>query len=440
MVKNKSTAIAFEMQKKNFYSIIPLVATIDEDKDLDELDVLLLDNIEAKELKLLLKKYTRIIVAFSFRTAQLENIYQKMKIIHSSLKHKDLERITFITGGSHPSGDPFTTLKIGFDFVFIGEAEFSLPFFLKQYMMNDDIYSTPGIAFFDESYLDFTSTSKPSEINLDDYPSISRKRGLYSPLEISRGCAFGCTFCQVPTLFQHKVRHRSPEIIIDTAKWMVQQNLTDIRFITPNSFGYMSSKPREVNKESILYLLKSLKTIPGIRNVFFGTFPGEVRPETVSQELVQEIKKYASNNRISIGLQSGSNEVLRKIRRGHTVEEGVKAIDILIKTGFNPVVDIIIGMPGSTEQDELKTIDLIENLTKKGATIRAHVFMPLPGTALEQTKYIPVSQKVRKRLGSLSSSGKIEGNWSEQERYAKEACETIEKITKLPPLRKVNNL
>ena len=439
MARNTKTAIVFEMQKKNFYSIIPLVATIDEDKDLDDLDVLLLEDITAEEAKLLLKRYTKIIIALSFRTAQLENIYQKMKLLHSSLKNEDLGRITFIAGGSHPSGDPYTTLKIGFDFVFIGEAEFSLPFFLKQYMSEGDIYSSPGIAFFNENYIDFTSTSKPPEINLDDYPFISKERGLYSPLEISRGCSFGCTFCQVPTLFQQRVRHRSPEIIIDTAKWMVQQNLTDIRFITPNSFGYMSAKPRDVNKESILYLLKSLKAIPGIRNVFFGTFPGEVRPETVSEELVKEIKKYVSNKRISIGLQSGSNEVLRRIRRGHTVEEGVEAIEILIKSGFNPVIDIIIGIPGSTEQDELKTLDLIEDLTGKGATIRAHVFMPLPGTALEKMKYIPVSQEVRKKLGSLSSSGKIEGNWSEQERYAKEAWDMIEKISNLPALRITKN-
>jgi len=436
MAENKSIAIVFEMQKKNFYSIIPLVATLDEDEDLKELSVLLLDNIGAKEIKLLLKKYTHLIVAFSFRTAQLENTYYKMKLIYSSLKYADLERVTFIAGGSHPSGDPYTTLKIGFDFVFIGEAEFSLPSFLKKFFMKDDLYSTLGIAFLDESYLDFISTSKPPEINLDDYPFISRKRGLYSPLEISRGCAFGCTFCQVPTLFQHKVRHRSPDIIINTVEWMVQQNLTDIRFITPNSFGYMASKPREVNKKSILYLLKSLKAIPGIRDVYFGTFPGEVRPETVSEDLAQEIKKYVSNNRVSVGLQSGSNKVLQKIRRGHSVEEGIKAIDILIKAGFIPVVDIIIGIPGSTEQDELKTIDLINTLTKKGSIIRAHVFMPLPGTALEKTKYIPVSQKVRTELGSLSSSGKIEGNWSEQERYAKDAWEIIEEISKLPPISK----
>ena len=439
MLNNETTAIAFDFQKKNFYSITPLIATLDEDKSLVDLDVLLLEHIDPKEIKILLEKYNRLVVAFSFRTAQLEKIYQKMKLLHSSLKQEDLDRVTFIAGGSHPSGDPNTTLKIGFDFVFIGEAEFSLPFFLKQYMERNDVYSTPGIAFLDESNLGFTSTSKPPEIDLDDYPFISRKRGLYSPLEISRGCAFGCTFCQVPTLFQHRVRHRSPEIIIDTAKWMVQHNLTDIRFITPNSFGYMSTKPREVNKEMILYLLRSLKSIPKIRDVYFGTFPGEVRPETVSEDLVNEIKKYISNNRISIGLQSGSNDVLRRIRRGHTVEEGVEAINILIKFGFNPVVDIIMGIPNSTEEDELSTIDLIDDLTMKGAIIRAHVFMPLPGTALEKSKYVPVPQEVRKRLGSLSSNGKIEGNWSEQERYAKEAWNVIEEISKLPPLRKANN-
>ena len=424
------------MQKKNFYSLTPLIATIDQDEELVNLDLILAENLEVKEIKQYLKKYQRIVIALSFRTAQLQEIYEKMKLFYSLLNSSDLDRILFIAGGSHPSGDATTTLRMGFDFSFIGESEYSLPYFLKRFLHNEDVYTTPGIGFFEDASEKLVVTNKPTPIILDDYPFFSKKRKLYPPLEISRGCVFGCTFCQVPNLFLHQTRHRSPDVIIDAAKWLVLRNLYDIRFITPNSFGYMSTKPREVNQEAIMYLLKNLKSLEGIRDIYFGTFPGEVRPETVSEELMTDIKPYIANRRISIGLQSGSDDVLKKIRRGHTVEESVDAINVIIKTGFTPVVDIIIGLPGATEADEFKTLELIETLVKNGSVIRAHVFMPLPGTALEKTEYKPVYTKVRKALGNLSSKGKIEGSWSQQERYALDSWKTIQRISNLDHIKK----
>jgi B12-binding domain/radical SAM domain protein len=357
-----------------------------------------------------------------------------MKTIYSSISRSELEKIIFIAGGSHPSGDPLSTLKIGFDIVFIGEAEISLSSFLNAFLKEEDVYTTLGIAYL-ENDDELKINPRPPAIKLDEYPFISTKRRLYPPLELSRGCAFGCTFCQVPNLFNHKVRHRSPDIILDAIKWMIPRKLNDVRFITPNSFGYMSSRSKDVNEEAIIYLLSSIRSLEGIRDVYFGTFPGEVRPETVSEDFMINIKPYLSNNRISVGLQSGSNKVLKDIRRGHSVEEGLAAIDILLKTSFTPVVDIIIGIPGATEADELLTMELMNNYLDKDVVFRAHVFMPLPGTALEKTEYKPVSSKIRKTLGRLSSKGKIEGSWSHQELYAKNTWNTIKRIYSLPTIR-----
>jgi hypothetical protein len=61
--------------------------------------------------------------------------------------------------------------------------------------------------------------------------------------------------------------------------------------------------------------------------------------------------------------------------------------------------------------------------------------MPLPGTKLEKTEYIPVSSKVRKLLGKFSTRGKIEGSWTHQELYAKTTWETIKKITNQPSIK-----
>lgn len=429
-----TSAIVFDFTKKNFYSLTPLVATIDANTDFRNLDFLLEKNLNSSKIRKLLDKYEKLIVGFSFRTTQFEDIYTRMKKIYSSLNKSELDKVIFISGGSHPTGSPLTTLKSGFDFVFIGEAEYSFTEFVRRFKDNEDLFGTPGIGFLEDNSLRLTK--RPDPIVLDDYPFLSPKRKLYPPLEISRGCSFGCTFCQVPKLFKHRTRHRSPEIILDVIKWMGTQKLNDIRFITPNSFGYMSSKPKEVNKDAILYLLSSIKSTPGIDNVYFGTFPGEVRPETVSSSLMKDIKPIISNSRISIGLQSGSDRVLKEIQRGHTVEEGIKAIEILDDSGFTPVVDIIIGLPTATEDDEMETIKVIKDLIRRNSIIRAHVFMPLPGTDLEGAKFKPVYPQIKKILGKLSSLGKIEGNWSHQEGYALEAWKLNQRIANMTPIQR----
>jgi B12-binding domain/radical SAM domain protein len=430
----KSKALIFDFNKKNFYSLTPLISTIDNHDSLSNLDLILAEELDIDFIKNVQKKYDEIIIGISFRTAQLPEIYDRMKTIYSGLKTSDLDNISFIAGGSHPSGDPLSTLKIGFDYAFIGEAESSLISFLDSFLQEEDLLSTPGIAYLGEEDDELIMNPRPPAIVLDDFPFVSAKRGLYPPLEISRGCAFGCTFCQVPNLFHRKVRHRSPDVVLNVIKLMLPRRLNDIRFITPNSFGYMSTKPRYVNEEAILYLLSSIRSMEGIRDIYFGTFPGEVRPETVSEDFMLNIKPYLSNSRISVGLQTGSDKVLKDIRRGHSVQDGIDAINTLLSTGFTPVVDVIIGIPGSNKEDELLTMDVIRSFLENDVVFRAHVFMPLPGTALEKTEYKPVSTKIKKMLGRFSSKGKIEGSWSQQEIYAKNTWDTVNRIYELPKI------
>ncbi len=432
----KKKAVIFGMQKKNFYSFTPLIAIIEEDKELKDLAIFIEKEINAAIIKKYLHKYEEILIAMSFRTAQLAKTYQVMSEVYTSLSSDDLRRIIFIAGGSHPTGDPKSTLKIGFDYVFISEAEYSFTFFLKQWLSDMALKNTPGIAYW-EQFPDIIKINKsPPLINLDDYPMLAKKRKLYPPLEITRGCAFRCSFCQVPSLFQGKVRHRSPEVILDTVKWMGENYLDDIRFITPNSFGYLSKKPKEVNDDAIIYLLTQIKSTPGIKRVFFGTFPGEVRPETVSESLIKNIKPLIANNKIAIGLQSGSNRVLSMHHRGHTVEDGLNAIYTIKKYGFTPIVDFILGLPGATEEDEIQSIDIMKQLISIGAKIRPHVFMPLPGTKLANAPVGTTTKLIRKKLGMLTFQKKIEGNWSYQERYARESWLTMKEIENRPIIHK----
>jgi radical SAM superfamily enzyme YgiQ (UPF0313 family) len=131
--------------------------------------------------------------------------------------------------------------------------------------------------------------------------------------------------------------------------------------------------------EQLLYAVSSLM---GRENTFFGSFPSEVRPGSVSPEALALVKKYSVNDNIVIGAQSGSPRMLDLIHRGHSVEEVLDTADMVVSAGMRCIVDFIFGMPGETPEDRDLTIKLIMQLAEMGATINSHFFMPLPGTPL----------------------------------------------------------
>jgi B12-binding domain/radical SAM domain protein len=215
------------------------------------------------------------------------------------------------------------------------------------------------------------------------------------------------------------MRHRSIPQIIKYAKLSVQHNLTDIRFITPNALGYGASGNRP-NISILEKLLKSIRIAIGKKGkIFFGTFPSEVRPDFVTKEALEIIKKYCDNDNIIIGAQSGSSKILKEIGRGHSVEDIYRAVKLTKETGFLPNVDFIFGLPGETKKDQKQTLKVIEDLIQMDAKIHSHYFMPLCGTPFENSKSIKIDKENYKILGRLESQGKLYGQWRKQELIAK---------------------
>jgi radical SAM superfamily enzyme YgiQ (UPF0313 family) len=162
-------------------------------------------------------------------------------------------------------------------------------------------------------------------------------------------------------------------------------------------------------------LLKAVTSVEGLEEVFFGSFPSEVRPEFVSKPILEMMKSYVANKTLQIGLQSGSNRVLKIINRHHSVEEGMNAIRTALDCGFVPHVDMIFGLPGETKEEMHESVELCYSLAEMGAKTHGHVFMPLPGSAFENKPPGRLDQDSRRRLGELSRKKLLTGSWSTQE-------------------------
>ncbi|PAV11297.1 B12-binding domain/radical SAM domain-containing protein [Methanosarcina spelaei] len=342
------------------------------------------------------------IMIYSFTTRQAAKVFMEVKNAGTDS--------VFIAGGPHPSGAPEETLEY-FDYVVIGEGEETLPELVKTVQEKGDPKKVPGIAYREAETGKVVMTPKRPYANLDSYPCFDPHK-LRAPIEISRGCPWGCKYCQTPRLFGREVRHRSIDSIVKNAGYY-----DDLRFIASNAFGYGSDgiHPRFDKVEK---LLSALHKLPD-KKIFFGTFPSEVRPEFVTDESVELVRKYCANDSLSVGVQSGSDRILKEIQRGHTVGDSISAVECCLEHEIVPAVDFIFGLPSETEEDQEKSLNLVRWICKKGGTVRAHYLTPLPGTPYASAVPSEVSDQVRRELGKLALGGKLTGYWEKHRKIEK---------------------
>jgi B12-binding domain/radical SAM domain protein len=295
-----------------------------------------------------------------------------------------------IVGGPHATACPREVAGYA-DYVVVGEGEYTLPRLLED-LRDGGEGRIPGVMTGD-FFMPATTS-----VLVDAYPAFSAIKGY---VEITRGCPHACGYCQTPQIFGHCMRHRSVDAVARFANRHEQS-----RFVSPNAFAYGSDgvHPRW---DKVEHLFRACR-----HQIFFGTFPSEVRPEFVCRESLSLVTQYCSNTRLHFGAQSGSDEVLGKLRRGHTVADVLKAVDRCRDFALEPVVDFIVGLPFESDDDQRATLDLIREVSRHGS-IHVHRFIPLPGTPLAGTVARDLLMETEKMLGKLALRGRLTGSWND---------------------------
>ncbi|MBP1927874.1 B12-binding domain/radical SAM domain protein [Methanolinea mesophila] len=302
---------------------------------------------------------------------------------------RDADSVT-IVGGPHATAC-YESVSEYADYVVVGEGEFALPALIR-HITEGRTGKIPGTAT-REGYV-------PAEycVRLDAYPPFSHMKGY---VEISRGCPFRCGYCQTPRMFGHRMRHRSLDSIALHAS-----RYRDARFVTPNALAYGSDGTRP-RLEKVEALLKRLDN-----NIYFGTFPSEVRPEFVTDAALDLVTTYCANTRLHFGGQSGSDRVLRELLRGHSAHDTMTAVDRCHEHGIIPVVDFIVGFPFESDEEQRETARAIREVCR-GGKVHVHRFIPLPGTPLAGARPRKILPEIDRCLGSLSLHGKLTGSWGD---------------------------
>ena len=340
----------------------------------------------------------KAIVGFSFMTPHLLKVREEVEQLKQGLGKDAI----LIVGGSHATGDPEGTARLGFDFVFAGESEKTFPDFLRRFLQN----KLPGPAIF---------TGDSESCLFTTNPPFSLKERIFAPMELTRGCYYSCGFCQTPQIFGRRLRHRRPEFVAKQLKRSIPHGYSQAAFISPNAFSYGATSLPTPNLPAIEELLDSCRQT-GCGGVHFGCYPSEVRPEWVIPEVLGLVKKYCRNNTIVLGAQSGSDSLLAKLQRTHSAEQALQASYWIRKAGFMPHVDFVFGFPDEKIEDRQLSLAFMKKMIEEdGAKIHAHTYLPLPGTPLFWKEPTRLDDATKNALGHWQEKRKLDGWWEEQE-------------------------
>lgn len=210
-------------------------------------------------------------------------------------------------------------------------------------------------------------------------------------LRIQIGCDKFCTYCIVP-MTRGPEQGRSPAEILDEAKVLAEQGCKEITLVgqTVNSYKYVD----ESGTTRLSNLLQQLHEIDGIERLKFVTS----YPKDMTADLLETIRDYPKvSNYIHVPLQSGSNEVLKRMKRGYTVEDYRDMMQRIHQTVPDAAVssDFIVGFCGETEEEFQETVDLVKECRFKNSFI--FKYSERPGTKGAERFPDDIPEEVKKR-------------------------------------------
>ena len=202
---------------------------------------------------------------------------------------------------------------------------------------------------------------------------------------IMTGCNNFCSYCAVPYT-RGREKSRPTQEIIKEVENLIKNGYKEITLLGQNVNSYKNNFP---------VLLKILNNLPGKFEINFLTS----HPKDMSDELISIIansEKVSKN--IHLPIQSGDNEILKKMNRGYTVGHYKKLIKKIRQSIPEAEIstDFIVGFPNETKKQFQNTIKLIKEIKFSRAFISCYSLRP--GTAAAELKdNIPSGIKKRRK-------------------------------------------
>ncbi|MDR1366568.1 MAG: tRNA (N(6)-L-threonylcarbamoyladenosine(37)-C(2))-methylthiotransferase MtaB [Puniceicoccales bacterium] len=182
-------------------------------------------------------------------------------------------------------------------------------------------------------------------------------------LKIQEGCNFFCSYCIIPQL-RGRARSRDFKNLVEDATVHAQKGAKEIVLTGINIGAY------ENDSKNLADVITALNEIPEIQRIRLSSIELQTIPDTVLEQMADNNNKLVKY--LHLPIQSGSDRILRLMRRRYTIAEAQNYLEQVAKQifGIGLGTDLIVGFPGETEKDFTCSVDLIQNFPLQ----YAHVF------------------------------------------------------------------
>jgi tRNA-2-methylthio-N6-dimethylallyladenosine synthase len=219
-----------------------------------------------------------------------------------------------------------------------------------------------------------------------------RMPGISEGVTIHQGCNRSCTYCIVPST-RGGERSRPPAVVRDEVRKLVERGTKEVVLLSQIVERYgRDLRPRVLLSE----LLRQLDSVEGLERIrFLTSYPGDFGRDLV--DAIADLPSVCED--VNLPIQSGDDDVLRRMKRGYVVDNYRQLIARL--RGRVPEIglstDIIVGFPGETETEFQHTLDMLAEF--RFDVVHVAMYSPRPGTvaATQMIDDVPRTEK-RRRL------------------------------------------
>jgi len=284
--------------------------------------------------------------------------------------------IITIMGGPHVSFDTVNTLTTypAIDLIVVGEGEQTIEELVPVMKKRGDWPGIDGIAYREGDRVVKTNPRQLiADLNTLPLPArhllpLSRYQALGFPVSIitSRGCPNACIFCLGRRMVGKRVRHRDASCVVDEIEHLLSYGFTRIN-VADDLFT--------ANKKKVRAVCNEIRR----RGLVFS-WSAFSRVNTVSTEIL-ELMRDAGCDAVSFGIESGNPAMLKRIRKGITLDQAREAVRICKEVGILAHASFMVGLPGETRETLRDTKAFSDSL---GIEFGFHFLAPFPGTTVRE--------------------------------------------------------
>lgn len=273
-----------------------------------------------------------------------------------------------------------------------------------------------------------------NESEYQDFESTTMTELNRAVVKIQDGCDRFCSYCIIPYARGH-IRSRNPIKIIEEIENIAKQGIKEVVLtgIHLASYGkdFTDETAREYRKQynyneeykkytpnddlasggfRLIEILEQINKVKGIERIRLGS----IEPKLITEEFVTRLSKLEKIcHHFHLSLQSGCDEILKRMNRRYTTED-FRTICKILRTAYRDVIfttDIIVGFPGETEEEFNQTYEFLKEIKM----YKMHIFKYSPKRGTAATKFKnQIDSKIKdersKILLELSDKNEIEYN------------------------------